>query len=350
MSPLGAPPLTNVSRVVATEQAVYVGQRGEQEVLRYSTTGEFVGTIGCRGGGPGEFLELARFGVVGDSVWAIDWGTRRLSLFAPHGALLRTTAFEPFATGDDPSRSPYSLMPEALGPDGGVLGWGGTAARLLADGTVQQAPIVRRSSDGSRSDTLGWYDKRHYGLMLRSADGRGLYWTQPVEAHTLAVYDAAHGKVCVVHRDRLAREGRAVIGVTCLDIRGDTVWRRDLAYAPVPIPAAIRDSLRESRVRPLRNQFSADDVDAALYIPTHWPPVSDAFVGADGSVWLRGPVVEGEVTYLVVNTTGDRVTRITVPESQRVLWVDHSVAWVQELDADDVPTLVRFSLQHASPR
>ncbi len=103
-------------------------------------------------------------------------------------------------------------------------------------------------------------------------------------------------------------------------------------------------------MRPLRLQFSADEVDAALYIPTHWPPVTEGIAGADGSIWLRGPALDGTTTYLVLSAAGDVTTRVSVPETLRVLWADRSTAWVQELDADDVPTLTRFSVQPALPR
>ncbi len=209
----GAPPLTSISRVAATDSYVYLGQVGEQEILMYSADGAFMRTVGRLGSGPGEFRELARFGVLGDTLWAIDWGTRRLTRFGTDGAVLDDAAFEPFVTGDDPSVSPYYLMPEALVGDGSVLGWGGTAARLLADGTVTNAPVMRVSVRGNGSDTLGWHDMKHYGLMLRGKKG-GMYWTQPVETNTFAVYDGAHDKVCVVQRDRWAREQSATVGVT----------------------------------------------------------------------------------------------------------------------------------------
>lgn len=350
LQPDGAPPLTTISRVAATDAHVYVGQQGEQHILQYTANGTFIGTVGRTGGGPGELRDLARFGVVGDTLWAIDWGARRVTHFAINGAVLNDVALEPSVSGDDPTVSPYYLLPEAVARDGSILGWGGTVARLLADGTVTKTPIVRFAVRGNRRDTLGWHDMTHYGLMLRGKNGGGVYWSQPVETNTFAVYDGAHDKVCVVHRDRWAREQSATIGVTCLGTTGDTVWQRAIAYEPVPIPAQLRDSLRDSRVRPLRREFSAAEVDAALYIPTHWPPVTDGMAGADGSLWLRGPALDGRTTYVVLSAAGDVTTRITVPETQRVLWADRSTAWVQELDADDVPTLTRFAVQPALPR
>lgn len=341
----GAPPLTSISRVAATDSFVYVGQQGEQEILMYDSDGAYLRTIGRAGSGPGEFRELARFGVLHDTLWAIDWGMRRLTRFSEDGGVLNDLAFEPSVSGDDTAVSPFYLLPEVLVGNGSILGSGGTAARLLANGSVEEAPIMRWSVQTNSSDTLGWYSMKHYGLIPVGKNGGGFYWTQPVQTRSFTVYDGSDGKACVVERDQLARQQVAEIGVTCLGLTGDTVWQRAIAYAPVPIPDRVRDSLRDSRVRPLRQRFSADEVDAALYIPTHWPPVSEGIAGADGSIWLRGPSLDGNATYIVVSAAGDAITRITVPETQRVLWANHSTAWVQELDADDVPTLTRFVVE-----
>lgn len=341
----GGPLLTTISRVAATDSYVYVGQRGEQEILMYAADGAYVRTIGRLGSGPGEFRELSRFGVVRDTLWAVDGGTRRLTRFAINGDVLDDHAFAPWISPKEAEATPYSFMTETVLEDGTALGRGGTFARLMADGTVTRLPVLRMSLATGASDTLGWHDIRFAGLLLLGKNGGGLYWSQPIETETFAVFDGVGGKACVVHRDRLAREQIAEIGVTCLGAAGDTVWRRTIAYEPVPIPARLRDSARGSRVRPLRQEFTDEEIDAALYIPTHWPPVTDGLAGADGRIWLRGPELDGNVTYLVISANGEAITRITVPESIRVLWANRTTVWAQELDENDVPTLTRFAIR-----
>ncbi len=338
------PPLTTINQIVATNDFVFVGQEGEQEILVYDVDGAYVRTIGREGSGPGEFVSLRRFGVQGDTIWTIDWGVFRLSRFTTRGELLDDLNLEPYRQRDETLDIAFTLLPEQLTPRGEILGFGGTEARRMADGSVLRNPIVRWSQSRNATDTLGWYDIRYYGLYLKP----GFYWSQPIETVTLVVYDGAADRACVVERDQLARAGVATVDITCLAALGDTVWQRSVPYEPVAIPATVVDSARDSRMRPLLKRYAEADVDAALYIPTHWPPVDDGFAGADRSLWLRGPALGETVTYTVFNHDGSSMTRINVPRSLRILWADATSVWAQELDADDVPTLARFSIERSA--
>ena len=51
------------------------------EIRVYSPEGIILRCIGRRGGGPGEFERAPRFGVSGDTVWAVDNRRNRITLF-----------------------------------------------------------------------------------------------------------------------------------------------------------------------------------------------------------------------------------------------------------------------------
>jgi hypothetical protein len=56
---------------------VYVIDARERHIRVYDPRGEPLRTIGTRGSGPGEFETLPSFGVLGDTVWAIEGDRRR---------------------------------------------------------------------------------------------------------------------------------------------------------------------------------------------------------------------------------------------------------------------------------
>lgn len=335
-----APALTTVSQLVATDRYVFVGQSEEQEIVVYTVDGRFVRRIGRLGSGPGEFRSLRRFGLLFDTLWTIDWDQYRLSKFSLSGDLLDDRSLVQSAAASDTTTEVFSLMPEQLTTAGEVLGWGGVAAHRMSDGSVTRAPIVRYSLETGRSHTIGSYDLKYYGLYLPR-----IVSTQPIETVTFVVYDGAGQRACIVERDLLARDGVADVRVTCLTPAGDTAWQQSISYEPIPLMSAETDSVRLSRVVRLRRYASEREIDAALYIPTHWPPVSEGLAGADSRIWLRGPSRAGEIEYVVLDADGDGTTRISVPKSLRVLWADSTTAWAQALDEYDVPTVVRFSIE-----
>lgn len=341
----GAPPLTTVRGLAATSRHVFVGQQYEQQLLMFTTEGQFVTTIGRAGGGPGEFRELMRFGVLADTLWTTDWGLRRLTFFSDTGRLLGTLAFEP----DDPENGArellYLWLPEAPTADGHLLGYGSfNDARALADGRITRAPLLRSTRSGGAIDTLGWYSIEHWAMILRS-ERSGLYAVQPVKTDNFAIYDGPGGKVCTVERDfRPVRAQTAEVVVQCIGAIGDSLWRRTLEFEAIPLPTSVVDGIREQQHRIYRREFSPSDVDAALRLPTHWPPVTEGFAGSDGALWLRGAVINDTVTYTVLDRTGALRTTLPVSSGLRILWADSSTVWAEERDDDDLPTLARFSI------
>jgi len=70
--------------------ALVVADAGAAELLRYAADGTFERRWGGRGGGPGEFGQLARvYAWTGDSVAALDQQSERLSVFDAVGAFAR---------------------------------------------------------------------------------------------------------------------------------------------------------------------------------------------------------------------------------------------------------------------
>src|SRR5690606_27530235 len=58
---------------------LYVAQRTEGLIRVFDARGRFVRTVGRRGAGPGEFQDIARIGLRGDTLWATDFVQARLS-------------------------------------------------------------------------------------------------------------------------------------------------------------------------------------------------------------------------------------------------------------------------------
>ncbi len=335
---------TTISQLIATPQFLYVGQRGEPNIMLFRTDGSYVKTIGRAGGGPGEFRTLAKFGLLGDTLWTTDWDQRRLTLFSDTGAVLELSAIgsesvEP--TGTDPG---FGMVAETLTPDGYALGWGGFYGSALAAGMFDSIPVLRSTRRGGGADTIGRYAVEFRDLILE-ARGRTMFAPQPVAVYDFVIFDGPGGKACVVDRNQVAIGTEATVNVTCLATSGDTLWNRTLTFDALPLTAQITDSIRQhQRKRWGAAGFLDSEIDAAVHIPSHFPPVTEGIAGADGSIWLRGAVDGDSVTYTVLADDGSLQTRVRAPRVVRVLWASGSSVWAEELDADDVPTLSRYEV------
>jgi hypothetical protein len=68
--------------VPSAQHGTFVADMFFQRIILFDARGRPVLQIGRKGHGPGEFVDVARLGMLGDSVlFAIDYGTRRLQLF-----------------------------------------------------------------------------------------------------------------------------------------------------------------------------------------------------------------------------------------------------------------------------
>jgi hypothetical protein len=68
-------------------------------------------------------------------------------------------------------------------------------------------------------------------------------------------------------------------------------------------------------------------------------------LGRDGSFWLRGNPVEGDlVPWFVLDSDGNPVGQVTLPAGVRVMAADRSAVWGTETDALNVSYLVRYRI------
>ncbi|MEW5926347.1 MAG: 6-bladed beta-propeller [Gemmatimonadota bacterium] len=80
-----------VGAVRRADGGIVVADAGLRALRLYDAAGKFLRTVGRKGGGPGEFEELASVHLApGDSLLAFDWRLRRISVFAPDGSPARS--------------------------------------------------------------------------------------------------------------------------------------------------------------------------------------------------------------------------------------------------------------------
>lgn len=65
---------------------------------------------------------------------------------------------------------------------------------------------------------------------------------------------------------------------------------------------------------------------------------------ADGSLWIRWDELTRSAILTVVGPDGAVAAHVSAPPAVRLKWIAGSMAWGEELDENDVPTLVRYRI------
>ena len=153
-------------------------QSNPGEVLIYSPSGRFLKVVGRRGGGPGEFQGSVqpRFGP-GDSLFALDIGTNRISVFDPELKYLRAITL------------PGRISSFTVGPGAQltvVSPVRGTADLNLVQIVSSQGEAIASFEAADPSESRGYgAGMRHLSV---SADGR--IWVMPFTDYSIRSYDS----------------------------------------------------------------------------------------------------------------------------------------------------------------
>ena len=158
-------PSVGFSRVagvdVDRDGRIYVMEAMVPEIRAYGPDGVLLRRFGRRGSGPGEFEGAPRFGVIGDTIWAIEYGSDRITLFDRDGALLSTGRAERVTV---PLPHSYGqVLPWSMRPDGKFTSHLGRVGSNRGDPPTGvkatdsiPVPFVLFDATGAVTDTIGW--------------------------------------------------------------------------------------------------------------------------------------------------------------------------------------------------
>lgn len=348
--------------VVAPDGRIYTAHDQERLIRVHDAEGTLVRTIGRQGSGPGEFRYFDAIGLLGDTLWVLDTGNTRFGYFSLDGELIghRRLTIDSGGPDRNPPRprghfSDGTIRGDVLAPDSDV-----------AVGRITESPILRIDADGTPLDTVAIVLLTNTTLRLadpNQGDGWQTYLDQPYSDTRLTRISPVATEV--VYVDRGAVRGTApTFRVTRLTLAGDTIFSRAYPYVPRPIDPPSVDSLVfdwAERIAARLARFPIPEAPTAatlerwirneLYLPDHLPPVSDAVLGRDGTIWLRREAQGGDaVDWLVLDYHGEPIGTVALPSRLTVMAADRDAVWGVEMDDLDVPYIVRYAVRPADGR
>lgn len=375
-------PELGFSRVVAADVdedgALWVVEASGPEIRRYAADGSVEARIGGRGEGPGEFMGVQRFGVQGDTVWAIDPFLQRITLFARDGSLL-STGRPDGVTVPLPEGQGY-VFPDRMLPDGRFTGYMNRVAyQRDAPATGVRptdsipVPMVLFDPSGAVTDTIGWAGRPPPRLWRPpseevsepgSIEVGGRTIRVPTPPTTLPHWLPTPDGYVLVETPRAETPDPHPIHVTRIGLAGDTVYSRALPYAPVAYAEAELDSIAARAGRgetgpraagagdpevPPDWQRAARRIRTEMGFPAYKLPIEGAWLAQDESIWLqRTPPSAAEtpetVRWVILDPEGQPHGEVALPNGTRPLWHREDVVWVVEPDEYEVPWVVRYRL------
>lgn len=361
-----------VGVAVAEDGTLFVGEAQVPEIRVLSPAGEVLGRIGRRGQGPGEFEQLPRFGVVGDTVWTLEGFNGRLTLFHRDGSVLHTAT-----TGRVrvplPGRSGH-VIPWEMRPGGyftshfGLITYSQDEQPAGADPDSIPWPLVRFDLDGAVLDTVAWVSRPPPGMWVPAAEappeprtieigGRPRFIPQP--RRNLPQWLALDDGYILVETPPADGSGEGTIVLTRVTAPADTVYRRELHYTALPYTSADLDSIAARAARGeaggmapyMPGQPAPDDWEAIanrlraeMDFPEFQPGLEYAWLAGDGAVWLKMAPDRSlaDHRWVIVGPDGSVRGRVQLPAGLRPWWARGEVLWAALADELEVPWLVRY--------
>ena len=351
---------------------IYVLEAAVPEIRVFEATGALIHRIGRRGEGPGEFEGAPRFGVIGDTVWAVSSFPERIALFDRRGDVLADT------------RAESVLVPLPIG-HGYVLPWEmrsdgmftshfyrvsfsrGDASTGVEPADSIPYPFVLFDPTGAVSDTIGWAPRPPprmwsppdaFDLDFSFVDFGGRRLAVPSPPPAMPWWEPLPDGYLVVDPAPFGTGDAGVFTVTRLGLTGDTAFHRELVHPPVPYSAADLDSIAARAARgeagggvPYSPGASAppdwEPIAATLRAEMSFPefrlPIDREWVAQDESIWLRlsgtNPAV---ASWLILDEAGRPRGRLELPSSTRVVWARGDTFWAVETDELGIPWVVRY--------
>ena len=299
-----------------------------RQVRVFSATGEFLGSFGRRGDGPGEFRNLQAIENADDTLLAL--GNGRVTVAAPGLAVVRTFNLPPF-TNDLHYLDGGAILTESYSP----------RPRENAPNEVNRhaEPLIVFDLDGMRIDSIG--ESRGTEVYAFMRDGM-VAGAPPLFGRTSHI---------AVQGQRIFRGSSDRMQVEELDMSGSPVRILRIPGYPLDLSDAQVAAERDARLGPPRPgstsvfRLLVED----LPDPATRPAYAEILVDPSGAIWLELHRGESEQDrpqqWLVLDADGTWLGTVEVPRRFTVMDITMETVlgvWRDELDVEH-PQVLRLT-------
>jgi len=161
------------------------------------------------------------------------------------------------------------------------------------------------------------------------------------------------GNFVVATREPAPSLGAGTFRVRLVESTGRTVFNREYLYRPRRLnDETVAVAIQTIQTPPgwppaLKREVDPSEIREKLYRPAFLPPLEEALLASDGTIWLRRSLLaqDTEALYLVLNGSGDLMGELGLPRSARVLDANGDWLWASDYSFEDEPLLVRYKVK-----
>lgn len=320
---------------------IVITQYREALVRRIGMDGRMT-TLGRPGEGPGEFRIPTIAGTLGDTFWVGDVRLRRTTFYRPDRTVLRTVPYPDASRASDGKVRWSMLLPLAYLSDGGVLvdGLHDASGPRPAWATAMQwagTVILRLTPGGTIARAIAWLPPNQCSESVPIPGGEVIVRV-PFCAGSPMHVDPTGRRLTVAVSGKAPGTTRVVV----LAANADTLIQRELSLAPVPIPAAVRDSARAEAAKGGARGAEFDRVMRRM--PVTYPAISRVLNGRDGTTWFEVATASREREWQMLDGAGKLTATVRIPRAVTISVAERGMLLGVETDADGLMQVVRFRL------
>ena len=315
---------------VDSKGQLYLADNGFKGIRMFSSEGAFIGEIGRQGMGPGEFAVTPGVHIgPGDSLYAWDRGTTRLSIFSPQDQSLVTS----INVGQ--SRQ-TKLRPLAFlgATNHGLLMEFSTAYVAGSNESFKMAHFAKymRWNGTVAADNVAQLPSRKF-VFIDTESIAGIRYLPP---------SLAARPHFALSADQVLYYGMGdAIDIAGVTLDGAKKHRITSPHMPVFVTRAERDAEVDGvRIDDLRKKLFTN-------IPANKPAFMDLLLDGSGHVWIRLSRPEGgqTTTWLVLDNSGAVVAQANLPKDTRLLAVRGGRAFgAMTIEETGVPIAVAWDI------
>lgn len=303
----------------------------------FDSSGVYLGSLGGRGEGPGEFRSTIHVGARHAGFWVDDVRLDRLSFVGTSPPQVQDV--QPALRGRLDPRSPVVLA-VTMGSlaQGEMVMLGDPQPALTASSSPEWPTIDARAQVAVRVDSSG-SNQRLLAVKHRSTDCAGPVQFLDCQQSLMTMSEDA--RILVVLEPGGHEGTNRLLQLTRIDLSGDTIQSVRLKVPSASFSAVEIDSLRAALVARGNGRERVEESPfPALTLAASW-----MVVGADGAIWLAGRREAVGRQWTLLDSLSRIVGRFHLDEEIYLGGVTHTSAWGGRDLPDGRVELVRIELK-----
>ena len=344
-----------LSVAIGPDGSAFVAGAGDVAIQLLGPDGDYRGTVGREGDGPGEFRTPPSIGIRGDTLWAIDRTRRSISYFTLAGHSIGARRVPGALSGRG-----LALQPIALLDRGAVLLLeSATSSQVIqaeSEGRFERALALLFGENGRVADVIA-LDASTLWLQFELPGGIAVATVQPWSAtDLLAISPSGDGFVVVSGRGTKRRGGRYLL--QWFDPDGGARDARSVEFVAANLQESEVESFLDGTSEGFASRFrgNAESVRSAiadaLYAPEFLPGVkSDArnrsgggvLITVDGMTWVRHQDADG-IGWRVFDPMTQELAQVEAPEDLSLRYVGREYVWGVREGRFGTPELYRYRI------